>query len=832
MAWFYSGMVKQYNPVNIDNHLFCMNVRAPKCVPIVCSNLIADDGYGKVTVNGKEISKGKCIKFDFSPLPVLMLPVGEVATEFDKSYEVIMSGFRDVKGNRFRKKRFIMETCKRPNDLSHLENDNVAKRVSDEGIVLLKNEDFLPVKNNCCVSLYGDYRDFRMSPWGSSFVKPRWYKTVEEALEDKGMRVEQNSDTALFFISRGSGEGVDNRPVKGEYYLTDDEYTSLANLTEKKKVVLILNTGYPIEMLRISKMNIQAIIWTGFPGQRGTQSLADILVGDVCPSGRLADTWPFDYSDMPSAHNYVNQDEVFPIYSDDGKKWGTETFFEEKQFIGYRYNESFLYKPAFEFGEGLSYAKFKTNTKADFSNGILCVNTTVTNTVKVAGKESVLVYIQPPKGRLEKPKTCFVGFGKTKVLSENESYEMQINIPQKDFASFDDKMNAFILEAGEYKVFIGGSVSKKTEVFSFTINKEVVVEKTISVMEPLCEIEGISSEGDVKSKTRFCKKDELFRLRAEYKKLQCRELKKTNRKIQFDDVVREESLLDDFVAQMSLRELTDFTVLNGSLWKPHLSGAAGKLAHSKRLGIRTHYMSDGNNNVNLNKPTIGLPSSNVLAGTFNAELAYEAGRVIADESLENNISINLGPGGNLHRNFMCGRHPEYFSEDPILSGTMMAFQARGLEENGVCATYKHIFANTSELERKSAMAIIDARTIRELYLRVFDKAFSLYKPACLMTSYNPVNGIYPSECKRLLIDLIRKQWGFEGFIMTDWGSYDTADSIRMVNAGINVLTPGDKSYFKLINKAAKKGMIEKGVLQESVKCILKVLIKCETHNFK
>lgn len=157
------------------------------------------------------------------------------------------------------------------------------------------------------------------------------------------------------------------------------------------------------------------------------------------------------------------------------------------------------------------------------------------------------------------------------------------------------------------------------------------------------------------------------------------------------------------------------------------------------------FMSDGNNGVNLNCLTTGFPSSSLLCGTFNRKLAYAKGRAIAEESKEHGIAFNLGPGGNLHRNILCGRNAEYFSEDPILAGTMMAYQAEGLESNGVHASYKHFLANNMEFERKSAHAIVPERALRELYLRVFDKALSLYKPSCIMTSYNPVNGIYPTE---------------------------------------------------------------------------------------
>ena len=174
----------------------------------------------------------------------------------------------------------------------------------------------------------------------------------------------------------------------------------------------------------------------------------------------------------------------------------------------------------------------------------------------------------------------------------------------------------------------------------------------------------------------------------------------------FSDAKAHPEKLDDFVSQFSLKERVDCVVCNGSCFGPNQSGAGGKLAHSEKYGVPTYYMSDGNCGVNLNRRTTGFPSSNVLADTFNKQLAYKVGEVLAKESKEYGIAINLGPGGNLHRNLLCGRHPEYFSEDPILAGTLMAFQARGQEEKGVSATYKNFLWKKMEVERELCRKIL------------------------------------------------------------------------------------------------------------------------------
>ena len=807
-----------------------MHVAAPHAVPLIATSEV-DPRFGTATVNGRAVSKGQCVKFDFSPQPFYFVPVGEVARGFGKTYTVKLTGFRSKKGKKFAPCTFRLTTAERgTDDGKHKDNEATAKQASDEGIVLLKNDGALPLAEGERIALLGAYQDFRISAVGASLIKPRWQFTLEEALvQCASFKLSENADTALHIISRRSGENQDNKPVAGEYYLTEREKAELSSTVKiYKRVILILNTGYPVEMKFISSLSLSAIIWTGFCGQRGTESLADILCGRVNPSGRLADTWPYDYYDTPAAHNFVNQDENTPVYSDDGKKQGVRVFYEEEQFVGYRYFDTFHKPCAYSFGHGLSYTQFAASAKATWESGVLKISARIENVGKYAGKYSFLVYVSSPAGRLKKPLRTFAGFEKTRLLIPGESQTLTLEIPAKDFAVYDDKSHAFILEAGEYTVFAGGSISEAEKIGAFTLAQEQVVEKTCSVLAPVEEVKGISESGSISEHTQMVPRCEVFPVRAVYQKPAFAELPAhRGARILFSDLKGHPEKLDDFVSQFSLKELVDFTVCNGSCFGSKQSGAAGKLAHSDKYGIPTYYMSDGNSSVNLNRRTTGFPSSNVLAGTFNKQLAYMVGEVLAKESKEYGIAINLGPGGNLHRNLLCGRHPEYFSEDPILTGTLMAYQARGQEENGVRATYKHFLANGSELERKSSHSIMNERTLRELYLRVFDKAFSLYKPSCVMTSYNAVNGIYPSESAPLLDDLLRKCWGFDGFVMTDWGACDTADAVRSVNAGTNLLTPGDKKIFKKIYSAAKRGEISIGTLQESVKQIIKVLLQCE-----
>ena len=827
MPFFITTLAGKYDPHDIDYNLFTMYYPATRCVPVLCTKKVVR--YGVATVNGKKIDSGKCVKLFQSPLPVLFLPVGQQADEFGKTYTVKLSGYEGEGGSKFPTVTFKVKTpAPRTDDGRHKENELTAKRVADEGIVLLQNDGVLPLKKGERVTLCGDYKNFRITETGASLIKPRWTLTIPEAMKKAGFSLVDGAETALFFISRGSAENRDNMPVKGGYYLTDEEMSGLEKaVASHKNVILVFSTGYPVEMKRILESGVKAMLWTGFSGQRGAESLADILCGDVCPSGRLADSWPLDYYDLPASHNFINLDENSPIYTDDARYTGARVYYEEKQYVGYRYFTSFGKQPAFLFGHGLSYAEFERKASCFFDGKTLSVECSVKNAGGVRGKTSLLVYVKPPKGALDKPAYCFCGFAKTEELDGKEEQTLKILIPAKDFSCYDDAAHAFVLEKGDYEVLVGGSLKFAAPAGTFSLAEDLTVQKTISVCAPCEKVGSIDEKGNVEKRTVMVKPKECIAVPAKYQKAARRQLCKSGGKLTFADVCADMSKLDDFVARLFVRELIRFAVCNGSCWYPGGSGAAGKLGRNKRLGIPRRYMSDGNCGVNLYRRTTGFPSSNMLASTFNKQLAYEVGKVLALESAENGIAVNLGPGGNLHRNILCGRNAEYFSEDPILAGTLMGWQAKGEEENGVLATYKHLFANQMEFERKAAHSVIDERTVRELYLRVFDKAFDVYKPACVMTSYNPVNGIYPCENAALLNDLLRGEWGFDGFVMTDWESYTTSDPIKSLNAGTDLLTPGGGKYYRRVRRAVAKGEIDKATLQNAAKNVIKVLIRYE-----
>lgn len=273
-------------------------------------------------------------------------------------------------------------------------------------------------------------------------------------------------------------------------------------------------------------------------------------------------------------------------------------------------------------------------------------------------------------------------------------------------------------------------------------------------------------------------------------------------------------------------ELCTLNVCGGANWYlPWQDGCAGKSAALKKYQLPQIKVSDGNTGLNLRKPNIGFPSSTVIAATFNKDLAYRVGRVIGEESRENGIAVNLGPGMNIHRNILNGRHPEYFSEDPLLAATLAGFHGKGLSDAGVGCTYKHLFCNNSDTSRKGSHSIVSERAMREIYYRVFELAMKIQMPDCVMTSYNCVNGIYPAENADVLQQLVRGEWGFDGFIMTDWGTYDTVDPVEMVKAGNCWLTEGNGKYKKILLQAVKEGRLRRSVLEYNVRHLIALIMK-------
>ena len=836
--------------------LVASNSLIPHSLPILLTCPLSSNGYGSAYVNGKLLTKGEIVYRGDEIF--LLIPVGEAVKDYNRSYKVVLQGFISDKGLHFPKLSFkLYSVAKRKFDPKYYSRDRKALEVARESIILLKNDkDSLPLREDSILNCFGKgLHLYRNASTGAAAINPRWSPTIMDAIEkhsnfsinreladyyqysDDGVpenslmkRAVEKSDIAIIFITRHSGEKRDNLPVKGEYYLTDNEKDMIyAVSTAFSKVVLILNTGYPIEMKWISTLNIDSILYTGYTGMLSTYALVEILDGRVNPSGKLPDTYLWDIYDSPimSTQPVISGMSTHIIHNDD--QVGVRIYYNEDIYVGYRYFDTFKVDTAFPFGYGLSYTRFKsslismTRTKESVSLVIR-----VNNTGRVSGKEVVQVYLAAPKSNIEKPEHFLVGFSKTKELSPNDYEDLRIIIENKYMASFDHSTSSWILEKGKYEIFIG-CIDKLTKIGEFVESDTLLIKTVNRYNLPLENIDKVSIKTrGMYSETRsgIVELNKRFLLHAPYVYYKTDNLKrKKGLFVTWRELKNNPNLIDYFVSQLTLKELCKMNICAGSHWLPWEDGTSGTNYSLHKYGLPVYSVSDSNAGLNIAKANIGFPSSSMVAATFNIDLAYTVGKIIAKESLEHNISMNLGPAMNLHRYYLNGRHPEYYSEDPLLTGIMAGYQAKGLEENGVGCCYKHLFCNNSELSRKGSHSVVSERALRELYFRCFEIAFSIQKPSAVMTSYNALNGIYPAENADLIQGLLRNEWNFDGVVMSDWNSYATIDPIRMINAGNCWITPGGNKLLKKIYKAAKAGKISRDILENNAKWHIKTIIK-------
>ena len=843
---------KTYDPDRIDGKFSAFS-KLTRVIQISLTAPIAPDGYGRVTVDGREISKGEMIQA--AGFRMLLIPVGEVAREYDKTYTVALEGFTASDGKKFPRCRFRLKTTGRKyQDPQYAQHDFATLDAAREGMVLLKNEGaVLPLAKGSWLNCFGcDQHNFRITATGASLINPRWAPSFLQAVDEHSEfqinsaltayyktpgasvppqetmdEAQRHSDTALIFLSRHSGEMQDNRPIPGQYYLSEGEKAMVKAVAAAfPKTVLILNTGYPIEMGWTKELGIGAIVYTGFAGMLASYALVEILDGRVCPSGRLPDTWPWDYYDNIVSRNQPTLPAGVPALADEEK--GVRIYYEEDIYVGYRYFDTFGVNAAYSFGHGLSYTEFeKEICGLSREDGGVCLNVKITNTGSMPGKEVVQLYIAPPDGILEKPRHVLAAFEKTKLLPPGQSQTLRLYAGDKNFASFDEESGTFLLEPGEYAVSIG-NIGNLTEAGRFTLESAVLVQTVEHYGRPVERFHRLTRQGGTVDgeKSRIVELEERIAVPAERTPYQPEPLPKyAGEKITWPMLIKNPYLLDNFVAQMTTDELAAMNVCAGSQWMPWQDGAAGRTVAMRKYGLPAFTVSDANAGLNIKKPNVGFPASSVIAATFNKEIAYTVGKVIGEESLENGIFLNLGPGMNLHRCQMNGRHPEYFSEDPLLTGTMAGWHGKGLEENGVGCCYKHLFCNNSDLSRKGSHSVVSEQALRELYFRSFETAFAIHKPSAVMTSYNAMNGLYPAENAALLQGYVRSELGFEGYIMSDWDTYNTCDAVEMVKAGNCWITSGGKKWIKTIQTAAKEGKISRAVLEHNVRWIIRVLLK-------
>lgn len=806
---------------------------------------------GKVTLNGKAIPF-EYVKKESGWNPWLVaVDLRKLRLMPGENYTITISNFETRDGE-------IMEPVE-----THLhclpkgekaegtlaEHEKMTLLTAQEGAVLLKNEGKLLPLTEKKINVFGEayYRFYHMSG-GAGCINPRYSIGFLEGLKEYGQfvlnpemedffygetigevpdkemlqRAKAYSKTAVLTISRGSKEDTDNDPEPGGYYLTPTEERLIEAVSEVfDETIAILNVGHPIDVRWIEKYKIKAVLWFGYAGQSAGAALANVLSGSVTPSGHLPDTWAYDYGDYASSRNYILNRDI-PEGCNDPL---VTNVYEEGIYVGYRYFDTFGVPVAYPFGYGLSYTEFENRfLSADYENGILCVQAAVKNIGEMEGKQVLQLYVKEPDGRLEKCAHKLLDFQKTSLLKPGEEGILSFEAADTELCSFDEGSASMVMEAGTYQIFLGEHIGALTEVFSFTLQEEKCVRKLHHYCLAKEMVGGLTKGGS----SFFNAEEKAFDFsKTERKHFSVPSLPEYDgEKIDYEMLEHSPELLDQFVAQMSVAELARLCVC-AQAWAIDANGVAGSVYTLEKYGMKPFYTADGNATLRMHKQKTGFPCSNMICASFNREMAYTVGRVIAEEAYEEKIHMILAPGMNIHRNPMCGRNAEYFSEDPVLCGIMAGYHMKGLQEHQVGAAIKHIIANNAELSRYRSHSVVGERALREIYVKCFEIAMRIEMPDGMMTAYNAMNDCYTGSDEELILGIFREELGFEGFVMTDWNSYNTCDPAAAVAAGNCWLTPGgtDDTYPKILEEAVADGRISLGRLQDNVKRLLRVMIK-------
>lgn len=694
--------------------------------------------------------------------------------------------------------------------------DTAAKMVS-EGIVMLKNENnALPLDTDKEVAVFGriQFHYYKSGTGSGGMVNVTKVVNILDGFIDNGVKVNEklldtyrkwdkenpfdlgegwggepwsqkempldeglvketakSCETAIVIIGRTAGEEQDNRLEAGSYLLSDDEIEMLTVVRKHfKKVVLLLNVGNIIDMTDINRIAPDAVLYVWQGGMTGGKGTADVLTGKVSPSGKLPDTIAYKVSDYPSDANF-GREKNRDIYAED-------------IYVGYRYFETFAKeKVLYPFGFGLSYTAFEIKTeKAEITEGAVKLSVSVKNIGSYKGKEVIEVYCEAPQGRLGKAARVLCGFEKTRELVPQEEQVVEIAVDIAKLASYDDSgvtgnKSCYVLEAGEYKFYVGSDVRSAEYACSFEQGEDLVTERLTQSLAPVESFERIKPvcEGGAFSIGReavpVSEVDESARRLEKLPK----EIAYTGDKgIKLWDVKNGKNTMDEFIAQLSDYDLS--CIIRGEgMGSPRVtagtaSAFGGVSENLNGFGIPAGCCSDGPSGMRLDCGTkaFSLPNGTMIASSFNKELTSELFTFMGLEMAANKVDCLLGPGMNIHRHPLNGRNFEYFSEDPFLTGKMAAAELKGMAGAGVTGTIKHFCANNRETNRHFIDSVVSERALREIYLKGFEIAVKEGGASSVMTTYGRVNGLWTAGNFDLNTVILREEWGFKGFTMTDW----------------------------------------------------------------
>lgn len=691
-----------------------------------------------------------------------------------------------------------------------------AAQVVSEGIVMLKNEhQALPLKPHEEIALFGriQFHYYKSGTGSGGMVNVSKVTNIVDGLQESGIKLNQElldvyhkwdnenpfdlgdgwgkepwsqkempledslaaraakrCQTAIAVIGRTAGEEQDNSLTEGSFLLSSDEKQMLTTVRRHfSKMIVLLNVGNIIDMNELLEIAPDAILYVWQGGMTGGTGTADVLTGKISPCGKLTDTIAKHVEDYPSA----------PYFGDP-----VRNFYSEDIYVGYRYFETFAPdKVLYPFGFGLSYTTFqiKTNDITELSDKWDFI-ITVTNTGSCSGKEVVQIYCEAPQGKLGKPVRVLCGYEKTNTLSPGESQTVTISVSKTQTASYDDSgisghAHCFILEEGDYHFYVGTDVRHAVKTYTCTQNGTLVIsshQQALAPVEAFERIKPVLSTDGYEPQMEPVPLSEVDETKRRLENLP-KEIPFTgDRGIRLCDVRKGTHTMEEFIAQMTDYDLA--CVIRGEgMNSPRVtagtaSAFGGVSQELEALGVPCGCCDDGPSGMRLDCGTkaFSLPNGTMMACTFNRTLLTELFALTGLEMIANKVDCILGPGMNIHRHPLNGRNFEYFSEDPYLTGTIASAQLHGLHQSGVTGTIKHFCGNNQETNRHDTNGVISERALREIYLKGFEIAVKEGHADSVMTTYGPINGVWTAGSFDLTTQILRNDWGFTGFTMTDW----------------------------------------------------------------
>lgn len=800
-------------------------------------------------------------------------------------------------------------------DPSELElvNRALAKKAAQEGFVLLENNGILPLKTRK-IALYGAGARLTIKGGsGSGDVNERYSISIEEGLKNNNFEIVNTSwldrfskafeasrvklhndiedaikgypvwkvmdmfikigefklayptgdaiieedlvdtiDTAIYVIARQAGEGNDRKLEKGDYLLSDLEVENIRCCTKHyKNVIIIINCGGLLDLTPLDELNVSAILYYGQAGEEGSNALAEILSGVATPSGKLTDTWGKNYSDYCTANAHANET--------------LDEDYHEGIYVGYRWFDANNINPRYPFGYGLSYTTFDYGFDSiSLKNNLINITAKVTNTGDIKGKEVLQCYLAKPNIKYDGEKLSLAAFKKTKLLIPEETVELELCFNLSDFAVYDEKMAAFVLEEGEYGIYLGNNVRDNKVVAVLHLANDILVEQCKNALP---KHGGFSDYQSNSTHEQY--PEELPRL-----EITDFETIKNEYTIKKPEVIDKIQL---YLETLSDKELARFCMGGGYFVKNfnRVEGTCGNTtSYLLKKGIPNIIMSDGPAGLNVLQkiafskngsiryidelpkqwqwgwlrtvmPKLKFlfakkgdtfvyqyctawPNATTLAQTWDTDLLEQVGNGVGKEMRKMGITLWLAPAMNIHRDPLCGRNFEYFSEDPLISGAMAKAITLGVQNlGGVGVTVKHFACNNRENDRMKVSSNLSERALREIYLKGF-RIVCKEQPWALMSSYNRINGVYSPNSSELLIDILRNEWGYKGLVMSDWNAVEQCSYIEAIKCGNNMIMPGNKELYKSLCKALKSGLLIRNDLLSGASYALSLIFNAAT----